>query len=85
MGRRLKSQQELDYEAGQVARYQCGLEGCGYTRTCRLDRWLELRADHRAFVHPEYRERKRKRHTIPRINRAVRYMTEKEMREGVAA
>ncbi len=85
MSRRLKSQQELDYEAGQVALFRCGLEGCAYHKTCRLDRWLVLRADHRAFVHPEFKPRKVKRHRIAGVTKTTRYFTEREMREGVAA
>jgi hypothetical protein len=41
-----KTQHELDFIAAQACEYRCGLDGCGFTRICRHDVWLQVRDDH---------------------------------------
>lgn len=76
MKRRTLTPAELEHQNGQRAEFTCGL--CTFTFTGRLDEWLQVRADHRAEAHPEFRERRRHTRQIPGAKREA-YMTEREM------
>ena len=77
---------EIEWQNGQICSYVCGIDGCEFTFHGRYDAWMEVRQTHRREKHPGFRERKRRVHTIPSINKGtLRYMNEKEMKAWEAA
>jgi hypothetical protein len=83
--RRKRSEFEQAFIDSRVCTFRCTLDGCRLRRTTTLATWLEIRAVHMAEYHPDFRPMKRYRHTIPGVTRKVRYMTEREMQQGVVA
>ena len=59
-----------------MCEFVCGIDGCRFAHTARMDEWLPVRDAHRAEAHPEFRERKRRRHSIRGINKQTRYEKE---------
>ena len=68
MKQRKLTSHEAEFIGGQVCTHTCGIAGCGFTYTCRLDVWLRVRDAHRAEAHPGYRPPKRSRYSIPARN-----------------
>lgn len=81
--RKQASAHELEHVASRECRFVCGINGCEYTSTGRMDAWLAARDRHRALEHPGFRERRRRRHSIRGLNKKLEYLPDEK--ETVAA